>query len=543
MKRKNDQAGNLGLLTLLSRSRAGNTTVIMAAAILPIAAFVGAGFDVGRAYLVKSRLQTACDSGVLAGRRSMIGSDGTNQLQTVGNQFFDANFQAGRYGVISHSKNFTTSDQIAATGTAQARVPTTLMKMFGRDYTDVAVNCSAVMNLPNTDVMFVLDTTGSMATTNAGDSNSRIAGLRQAVSNFHANLEAAKRGGTQMRYGFVPYSSNVNVGRLLHRDWMVNNWTYQSRSWTPPTFFFFVMTSPGKYRYQPISFNVSPLKGSAGDGLMAGTTIDAAVGSGGSTIAVPWNGCIEERQTSYFSGATPPGTAIDLDIDRVPVTSDPATQWKPHLPGLVFQRGAWPSWQTAALDSTADLPSHATFNGGTWASCPAPARKLAPMTSGEVSSYLSSLNAQGDTIHDQGMLWGLRLLSPTGLFASENATTPSGGQITRHIIFMTDGETSADPTNYSAYGLEAIDQRRTAAGVIPTKPDVNTVVENRLSYLCTTAKARNISVWVIAFGTSLTSQLENCASDGGSFQANNTNQLNAAFTQIASKISNLRLAE
>jgi Flp pilus assembly protein TadG len=522
-----------GLISRLAKSHTGNTTLIMAAAMIPLMGLLGSGFDIGRAYLVKSRLQTACDSGVLAGRRSMVGSDGSNQLQTVGNQFFDANFQAGRYGTLSHSRSFTTSDQIAASGNAQARVPTTLMKIFGRSYTDVSVNCSAVMSLPNSDVMFVLDTTGSMANTNVGDSAPRIEGLRQAVSNFHANLEAAKRGGTQMRYGFVPYSSNINVGKLLKREWVADNWSYQSRSWT----------IAGQYRYQPINYNISSLKGSASDGLMAGTSISAAVGSGGAIVSVPWNGCIEERQTVHFTGLTPPATAIDLNIDSVPDTSDPNTQWKPHLPGLVFQRGSWPAWQTTDLDSATDLPSHAAFSGGTWAACPAAARKLTSMSTGEISSYLSTLNPQGDTIHDQGMLWGLRLLSPTGLFASENATTPSGLQITRHIIFMTDGETSADPTNYSAYGLEALDQRRTMAGTIPSKPDINTVVENRLSILCNSAKDRNITVWVIAFGTGLTTELEDCASDGSAFQANNAPQLNAAFTEIASKVANLRLSE
>ena len=28
----------------------------------------------------------------------------------------------------------------------------------------------------------------------------------------------------------MPYSTNVNVGYLLHSDWMVDNWRYQSRA-------------------------------------------------------------------------------------------------------------------------------------------------------------------------------------------------------------------------------------------------------------------------------------------------------------------------
>ncbi len=40
---------------------------------------------------------------------------------------------------------------------------------------------------------------------------------------------AAAAGGTRLRFGFVPYSSNVNVGGLLSDDWVVDEWTYQSR--------------------------------------------------------------------------------------------------------------------------------------------------------------------------------------------------------------------------------------------------------------------------------------------------------------------------
>jgi hypothetical protein len=77
--------------------------------------------------------------------------------------------------------------------------------------------------------MMVLDATGSMRDTNPGDSAPKIDELRWVVMSFYTQLEAAKTAGTRIRYGFVPYSTNVNVGYLLHSDWMVDNWTYQSR--------------------------------------------------------------------------------------------------------------------------------------------------------------------------------------------------------------------------------------------------------------------------------------------------------------------------
>ncbi|WP_416365748.1 TadE/TadG family type IV pilus assembly protein [Sphingomonas aerolata] len=60
-----------GFLGRLARDTKGNVLAIVAAAILPMTAFIGAGLDLSRAYLVRTRLQQACDAGVLAGRRAM----------------------------------------------------------------------------------------------------------------------------------------------------------------------------------------------------------------------------------------------------------------------------------------------------------------------------------------------------------------------------------------------------------------------------------------------------------------------------------------
>ncbi|MFV0643575.1 MAG: TadE/TadG family type IV pilus assembly protein, partial [Sphingomonadaceae bacterium] len=45
--------------------QSGNTLAIIAAALLPLLAMVGGSIDMGRSYLAQSRLQQACDAGVL----------------------------------------------------------------------------------------------------------------------------------------------------------------------------------------------------------------------------------------------------------------------------------------------------------------------------------------------------------------------------------------------------------------------------------------------------------------------------------------------
>ena len=107
--------------------------------------------------------------------------------------------------------------------------PTTIMSAFGFGDFTIQVSCTAEINISNTDIMFVLDTTGSMLEVNPGDSQPRIDVLRDTVKSFHAQMESSKATGTRIRYGFLPYSTNVNVGHLLKDEWVVSEWTYQSR--------------------------------------------------------------------------------------------------------------------------------------------------------------------------------------------------------------------------------------------------------------------------------------------------------------------------
>ncbi|WP_267387167.1 vWA domain-containing protein [Sphingomonas sp. GC_Shp_3] len=657
-------------LKRLRNDERGNVLVLSALGLLLLLGMGGGALDLSRIYLVKTRMQQGCDAGVLAYRKSM---QGTNVLPTTyptALAYFNANFSPGRYGSMNTQFPQPTVDaNVVVHGTATTTVPMALMQIFGFKQITLGSTCDAQLQLPNTDVMFVLDTTGSMTDTNPGDSDNKITGLRNAVLNFYNTLEQAKISGTQVRYGFVPYSNTVNVGLLLKREWIVNNWTYQSRqfdrqqqdqtgtqgntvttssAWTPaitpttttsygdpencsapantaattnssstpwnpsasavprsrtnyrtyggdtysatvnssgqcvitknsypstqqsqtqtvsnnpnagqPTY-----TTRNYFWYKPVSYDVSAFKGAATSGLMAGASnvsmanVNAPSGSNatGSDQKVSWvaaSACIEERKT-LRPGET--GTAWDMDVDSTPDTSKPETQWAPFLPALLFARQvtnytATPptGFNTADVNTTAGYTQLSSYPYNR-AACPSPARKLqskeAGLTSSALQSYLNALLTRGDTYHDIGFLWGLRLISKEGLFGSENTSAPDGSSIARNIIFMTDGDTESHIQDYDAYGLSALDRRRTDPSSLPSDSDQNSIVEDRLTRYCTIAKnKKGITVWVIAFGTDLTPLLKNCASQGRAFQANNSQQLNDTFAEIAAKIAQLRLTK
>ena len=174
--------------------------------------------------------------------------------------------------------------------------------------------------------------------------------------------------------------------------------------------------------------------------------------------------------------------------------------------------------------------------------CPKAARKLAKFDNrGELQSWLtaaSGFKALGATYHDFGMIWGARFISPDGIFASENATAPNGDAIARHIVFMTDGTQATQNYVYGLYGIEWWDRRVTNDGTSSQLADRHA---SRFQAACKAARNKNISVWVVAFGTELSQNLIDCATPGRAYQANDAESLDDAFREIAEKIAALRL--
>jgi len=505
-----------GFLARLARDSGGNTLALIAASIAPIMAMVGGGVDMGRSYMSQARLQQACDAGVLAARKR-LGSEGvvTGNIPAdaalIGQRFFNVNYRAGAYGTTDRSFVMTLEDDFAVAGVATVNVPTTIMRIFGFQQVPIKVECEAQINFANTDVMMVLDVTGSMAQTNPGDGAPRIDVLKSTVKGFYANLQGSAQAGTRIRYGFVPYSTNVNVGALLKDEWVVKDWSYQSRKLVGGT-----SSDALKWHYKSYSFDVSNWRT---DG----------------------NGCMEERDTYSITDydSVDFSRALDLDIDTVPTSNQPKTQWRPMYPALIYGRAL--EWSGSGSLTKNAVITDKDFVQPYWlgtAACPKAAMKLSALTKDQLDTYLAGLTPNGNTYHDIGMIWGGRLISPTGLFAAENADLTATSPTSRHLIFLTDGETAPYDLSYSSYGFEPIDGRRWDKSSPYT---LTQTVEKRFSVACSEVKKRNVTVWVIGFGTSLSDFLKGCAGEGHYFEAASAAELNATFAAIAKNLSQLRI--
>jgi Flp pilus assembly protein TadG len=673
--------------TFLARLRsdvAGNTLMLVAGAILPLTAMIGAGVDMSRTYLVKSRLQQACDAGALATRKRMGGeSTLSTAAQTLGSTFFANNFPTGTFGTGTPSFSTALDAQGQIMASASVRVPQTIMTVFGNSFTDLTVRCDAKLEVSNTDVMFVLDVTGSMAdcpdgSTCNGGSTSKIAGLRTAVMRFYDTLSSSAPSSAQLRFGFVPYSTTVNLGSILPADNYNSSYTVQSvvanmntrkflASYGPasaPTVEVFTFNGvtgasisqqdcarygrnesfsfggssnapaysftgasnpvirsggpapnsavtrryynnpadgidrgyPGardreftyqscrryytestttyttgftftNWTYKPVVYDTSNFKNgnsisvansapridenAPNDEALNGYVITAgeynlqqlasSATAKTTNISTTWNRCIEERDTvanptfTYNAGTrdyTPDG-ANDLEIDTLP--TDNATRWRTLWPEVARYRNGTDAEDSDTLSPTSDM----------YSPCPAAAARLATFTRAQVQTYVDSLIPTGNTYHDIGMVWGARLISPSGMFASSNLVGANGKPIARNIVFMTDGEMCPSPGVYGFQGIESLSKRvvgNNGTGQTDCNGRMTNRHNSRFLAICAAAKALDINVFTVAFGTARTTQLTACADPGQDLVASDSAALSQAFEDIAAKIADLRLS-
>ena len=537
-----------GFLGRLARDTRGNVLAIVAAAVLPMTAFVGAGLDLSRAYLVRTRLQQACDAGVLAGRRTM-GAGGslagapTAQIQN----FINFNFPQNAYDTSAFTIAPTLDSSTDTINlTLSTNMNTAVMRLFGTNTVAVSVNCSARDDYANIDIVLVLDTTGSMACapsrtessckTEAGSKGgrtlllpngrtvtyveeetdksnvniSRMQGLRNALKSLQAQMAiietqfgaATASSRKRIRWSIVPFSMMTNPGFSTGPA----GTTLYSRN---PGWF----NTTGSYRRTTC-------------GNARNNCFDAPTSPphDPTWLATTWDGCVEERATSnmitassnYQIPSNVPATAYDLKFDAKPDST--ATRWT-----------------VADPDAT----------GNAQYACPKAMREWSSMTSTDFNNYFAFSNgfvANGGTYLDLGMLWAARLLSRTGLWAAENPTFYNGFAVKRYVIFMTDGSMDTGNTNYGAYAQEFAWRRTTTDGAVTTAEDNHS---KRLLMTCDAIKNMEAEIYAISFGngSTLSADLQACSSGAGyGYRAVDSAALNEAFQDIGENIGSLRLS-
>jgi Flp pilus assembly protein TadG len=511
----------------------GNTLAICAAAIIPLTAVIGSALDLSDAYMTRQRLQNACDASVLAARQYMKGGDFNDDVTTEANKFFDFNFPAGTSNVsdLDFTIEQDADKDTQLNGAASAKVPTTLMRIFGYRNIPIQVSCDATRDMGHNDVMLVLDVTGSMADAPSSGGASKISRLREGAMGLYEALDSDD--GSITRYGIVPYSHTVNIARSLMNKDILSDQPYVQYPTTTCDKNGKNCTTSNTISLKTVNINQSSWNLGNGMGNSGGNT---------ENFRTSGNGCIEERPSVGESFSFTGPFRIDGTITRDDVDTRAGNAG--NQPELQFGRYDPPAHTNTGSATSGGVKFYSIAKNWVQTGCPSEATTLRTYDSEDAfQTAINNATARvtGGTYHDIGMLWGLRFISRTGFFADDNPTERDGIPVNQHIVFMTDGKLDTGDLLYSAYGIQRYEKR--VQGCSSGSSGCNAMHIARFKAACALAKSMGITVWVIALDVTDTGDIKDCATSADHFYTSDGSDLEQVFEKIGQGIGNLRLTK
>lgn len=150
---------------------------------------------------------------------------------------------------------------------------------------------------------------------------------------------------------------------------------------------------------------------------------------------------------------------------------------------------------------------------------------------------VKALAAVGGTAGHIGAAWGWYMVSPnwSGIWPSASVPKPYSPTVTKAVLLMTDGDFN------SAYG--------NGGGGLGSSARTDVLVPGSSPYqakqLCDNMKAAGIRIYSVAFMAPIAAEslLKDCSGESNFYDASNTTQLKAAFRDIASKLTSLKLSQ
>lgn len=549
----------------------------MAAAIIPSMAMIGGGIDFGRAYLAKSKLQGAVDSGALAAvRAKMLGSNTLKDAEKIGKDYMKANFPAGYVGstlAVEKVEVAEASRVVTADVTASGTVNTTLLRLVGIDTLPFSAKATARASdvLPrNVEAMLVLDNTGSMK-------GRKMKDLKKAATDFVETVYRGQDKREGVAIGILPYNINVNVGRILQgidnssvvnyphftdtnqeevlswKGCVVADPTVKNISSDPFTqdtgAYDVTKLLPGEEGMPPVTpYIYPPINIDSFDDI-------------NNYYKVPWD---RRRimEIPVVKAALVKRFGNDICVSRDNESQDRACDQDASVVSIAKLPTA-SNFKDARIyaTSTENVKAKGTRNRkgpSTNYVCPAPAMPVSyDNTRQKLIDYIAEDNdalPNLGTFHTPAMTWAYRLLERDDFFTRDR---PEDKPTNKVLIFMTDGVfDSRDDGRTDSSGTTLYDTAYTAYGTYEDRKMTDTAtksatiaeLEKRFRKVCEAAKSDGIDVYTIAFelkDNNIKNLFKACATDGNThyFDASNGAELQDAFLTIAAELINLRLVQ
>jgi Flp pilus assembly protein TadG len=274
----------------------------------------------------------------------------------------------------------------------------------------------------------------------------------------------------------------------------------------------------------------------------------------GSSTTANWGGCVIEPTSSSENVS---GTGV-LSVSGTPDTSEPTSglSWYPYY-WARDSANNWSSGTVSRQDTTTEIQGHIMSD---WLAQPGPNQgcpvSLLPLTDVTTTAGMTTAlnkissmwvrDAGGTQVH-VGMTWGWRVLSPNSPFAAVNGHPLSYSDATtagwkKVVVLMTDGHEQW-PATAAMTGLGQI-----ADGKIGTTSSTTTAESNldtRLATVCSNMATQGYVIYTIGLGNngSTNTELQNCAANGGFFEAATPTNLQNVFNDVAKSLIALRLSQ
>ena len=478
----------------------------------------GGGLDYARSVIVKSSMSEALDAAALAVAQSKGLT--TAQMQTLAQQYFNANYrQNSDYGTPV-AVTVTKSGQVVTVATSCA-MPTTLLQVAGLSTLTINATSSVTYGQTKLWVSLVLDNTGSMVQSD-GTGLSKMSALKSASHSLLSMLQGATSTDGDIQVAIIPFARDVFLGTsYVNSSWLSftdfkaeppskpgsnygpsvsnNNNINNNCPWTDQTDHYHCQANKtnGSAQISKIQSNglICPSLNTytrhyyngCYDSVYNSTTKTYShtwTGNDKST----WTGCVTDRGTS-----TAPTSSTDYDVTVTTPTASTANSM------MVAENGDQACPGSTVMGLSYD-----------WTT---------------LNSAVDSMVANGSTNQAIGLVWGWHAMTQGAPLSAP--TLPDNTQ--RIIILLSDGLNTQD--RWSGDGSNQ-----------------SSAVDARMAYACANAKAAGITIYTVfvdingAQGNS--SVLQSCATDSSKYyDLTSSSQIATAFADIGQQITNLRVTQ
>ena len=204
----------MGFKSLLRRTE-GQALVLTAIVLLLLVALCAFAVDLGMAYAVKAKLNSAVDAAALqAGRSVKNGADDITRkanARQAATSFFNANFPTGILGSTSPALSIDRLENNAGTWTIDVSASAVAPVFFGRIFNiPINVFSSAEATVKTLDMMIVLDCSGSLASPHG-----TFEDLQSAAITFVNGFQEGSGGD---RIGLATFASGAVLDAAINKD-------------------------------------------------------------------------------------------------------------------------------------------------------------------------------------------------------------------------------------------------------------------------------------------------------------------------------------